>query len=116
MSGAARSAGAARGFAANLAEVRLEAEGRMTGNVLVSRQDGVLLVKIMVAHGHLPAATRRRLVEQAFRLPELSPSRQRVLVTIPLGDVELLQGLRARLCEVRVRAAGATCLVEATTL
>lgn len=105
----------ARRPAMDIAQVQLEAEGRVAGSVLVSRQDDLVLVHITVAHGHLPVATRRHLVEQAFRLPDLKPSRQRVLVTIPLGDVELLQGLRARLCEVSVHPAGATCLVEAIT-
>jgi hypothetical protein len=98
-----------------LAQVRLEADGRMAGDVLVSRRGDLVLMHFTVAHGHLPATTRRDLVEQAFRLPELHYSRQPVLVTLPLGDAELLQRLEEHLCGLQPRAAGATCLVEAIT-
>jgi hypothetical protein len=108
-------AGHARHPATAVGQVELKTDGRLAGNVLVSREDDVLLMSFTVAHGPLPADTRRDLVEQAFQLPELNLARQQVLVTIPLGDVELLQGLQAHLCEVRAHAAGATCLVEATT-
>ena len=96
-------------------QVQVSSDGRTTGRVVVSKRNELILMNFTVAHGHLPATTRRSLVEQAFRLPELDRAGQQVLATIPLGDVELLQGLRARLSEVRARAAGATCLIEATT-
>jgi len=95
--------------------VRLEVDGRVAGGVRVRRRNDVLFLQFTVAHGHLPRDVRQNLLEQAFLLPELSIASQRVLVTIPLGDVELLQGLQVRLGEVRVHAAGASCLIEATT-
>lgn len=106
--------GLTRAQARSAPQVQLETEGRMAGNVLVLKQDDVLLIDFTVAHGHLPAAIRRDLVERAFRLPEFNLTHQRVLVVIPLGDVDLLQDLQARLCDARTRAAGATCLIEAT--
>lgn len=101
--------------ATDTCRVQLLIEGKLAGNVLVYRRDDLLLLNFTVSHGHLPATARRNLLEQAFRLPELNKPRQRVLATIPLGDAELLQGLRTRLAGVQSRAAGATCLVEATT-
>lgn len=95
--------------------VRLEVGGRMTGDVLVRRQGSLVLMHFTVAHGHLPPATRRELVERAFQLPEFARACQQVLAIIPLGDVELLRGLQTHLDGVRARAAGATCLVDATT-
>ena len=94
---------------------RVDADGRMAGNVLVSTDGDLVLMRFAMAHGHLPAATRRDLVDQAFQLPELDGGPQQVQAVIPLGDVELLQGLRAHLSGIRSRAAGATCLIEATT-
>ena len=109
------SRGAKQSVTSALAQVWLETEGRMAGHVVVSRRGDLVLMNFTVAHGHLPVTTRRDLVEQAFGLPELGHRDQPVLAIIPLGDVELLQGLEDHLCGVSARAAGATCLVEATT-
>jgi hypothetical protein len=38
-----------------------------------------------------------------------------VRATIPLGDCDLLAGLTRHLTDVRTRAAGATCLIDART-
>jgi hypothetical protein len=62
--------------------------------------------------GHLPAGTRARLVDAVLDAPEVS-SCQRVQVAFPLGDAETLDRVRERCDTGEVRAAGATCLVEA---
>jgi hypothetical protein len=54
------------------------------------------------------------LVDSVFRLAQLGPAR-RVQVAMPLGDSELLDRLHDHLGDVHTRAAGATCLIEATT-
>jgi hypothetical protein len=66
-----------------------------------------------VESGHLPVGARQRLVDAILDAPEIS-SRQHVQVALPLGDGEILNRIRQR-CDIdEVRAAGATCLVEAT--
>ena len=62
--------------------------------------------------GHLPAGTRARLVDAVLDAPEVS-SCQHVQVAFPLGDTETLDRVRERCDTGEVRAAGATCLVEA---
>jgi hypothetical protein len=95
--------------------VELETEGRMAANVVVCMDGDLVLMRFDVAHGNLPPSIRRRLVEQAFQLPQFGIAQQHVQAVIPLGDVELLQGLRAHLTDLRTRAAGASCLIEAST-
>jgi hypothetical protein len=54
------------------------------------------------------------LLEAVFGLLGDEPSRP-VQATIPLGDSDLLAGLTDHLTDVRTRAAGATCLIDAKT-
>ena len=63
--------------------------------------------------GHLPVGSRQRLVDAVLDAPEIS-SRQHVQVVLPLGEGEILDRIRERCDTDQVRAAGATCLVEAT--
>jgi hypothetical protein len=72
-------------------------------------------VRFNVSHGHLPKQVRHRLVDAAFELPALRGAR-RLLASIPLGDVDLLNDLRARCARMDTRAAGSTCLVDAVVV
>jgi hypothetical protein len=65
-----------------------------------------------VEAGHLPPGTRTRLVDAVLDTPEVS-SCEHVQVALPLGDTEMLDRVRERCDPEEVRAAGATCLVEA---
>jgi hypothetical protein len=65
-----------------------------------------------VVPGHLPAGVRTRLVDAVFDDPEVR-ARRHVQLTLPLGDFEILDGVRRRSVLVTFRAAGSTCLVEA---
>ena len=62
--------------------------------------------------GHLPAGTRARLVDAVLDALAVSSCRH-VQVAFPLGDAETLDRVRERCNTGEVRAAGATCLVEA---
>lgn len=62
--------------------------------------------------GHLPPGTRTRLVDGVLDLPQAADG-NRLEATIPLGDGESLDRLRERCDDVRVRPAGASCLVDA---
>ena len=65
-----------------------------------------------VESGHLPVGTRTRLVDAVLDSPEVSSS-EHVQVALPVGDTEILDRVRERCDPDEVRAAGATCLVEA---
>jgi hypothetical protein len=65
-----------------------------------------------VEPGHLPRGTRTRLVDAVLDTPEVRSS-EHVQVALPLGDTEILDRVRERCHAEEVRAAGATCLVEA---
>jgi hypothetical protein len=72
----------------------------------------VARASLHVESGHLPVGARQRLVDAVLDSPEVS-SRQHVQVALPLGDGEILDRIRERCDTDEVRAAGATCLVEA---
>lgn len=65
-----------------------------------------------VVPGHLPVGVRSRLVDAVFDDPDVRSCRQ-LQLTLPLGDFEILDGVRRRGVLVTFRAAGSTCLVEA---
>src|ERR1700761_7215332 len=69
-------------------------------------------VAVEVTAGHLPVAARSELVEAVFELPEVR-HRHRVRATVPLGDSELLEAFARHCPNLRTRAAGASCLVDA---
>jgi len=73
----------------------------------------VARASLHVAAGHLPPGTRARLADALFAALESSGCRH-VQVTLPLGDAELLHRVRQCCAAGQARAAGATCLFEAT--
>jgi hypothetical protein len=73
---------------------------------------GVVHTDLHVESGHLPAGTRARLVDAVLAHPDVDHA-DRLLATMPLGDVEMLERVRERCQQVRAHAAGATKLVEA---
>ena len=77
---------------------------------VVSRSE--VRASLHVEAGHLPRGTRTRLVDAVLDTPEVS-SCEHVQVALPLGDTEMLDRVRERCDPEEVRAAGATCLIEA---
>jgi hypothetical protein len=71
-----------------------------------------VLIAIVVPAGHLPTTARHELIEAVFAHPAVRAS-SRITATIPLGDFELLDGFSRHCPQVRTRAAGASCLVDA---
>ena len=65
-----------------------------------------------VESGHLPVGTGARLVDAVLAHPDVDHA-DRMVATMPLGDVEMLQRVRERCDDVQTHAAGATKLVEA---
>ncbi|HEX2072642.1 MAG TPA: hypothetical protein VHF92_02555 [Geodermatophilus sp.] len=75
-------------------------------------QPGLVHSTMHVESGQLPVGTRRRLVDAVLDHPRVGEA-ERLLVTMPIGDTEMLDRVRER-CEVVVtRAVGATKIVEA---
>ena len=72
----------------------------------------VARASLHVESGQLPAGTRARLVDAVFDAPEVR-SRRQVQVSLPTGDLEILERVRQRGAVRGFRAAGSTCLVEA---
>ena len=96
----------------NASHVRVETGGRPVAAADVVDDGAVVQMHFRVDGGHLPVQVRRSLIDAVFRLPVLRVPRA-VQASIPLGDVELLAGLRGHCAHVDTRAAGSTCLVDA---
>jgi hypothetical protein len=98
----------------NTSHVVIETGGSSLGTAAVTDDGCFLQLSFEVAHGHLPMTARHDLVEAVFALPELAVPCS-VQAAIPIGDYQLLAELSARLADVHTRAAGVTCLIDATT-
>ena len=77
----------------------------------VVRRDGVVHVCFHVSGGHIPRDARRQLIDLVLDLPEIAAEHE-LHATVPLGDTELIEGLRAHCHNLQTRAAGATCLLD----
>jgi hypothetical protein len=74
--------------------------------------DSLAQASFHVEPGHIEPGTRERLVDEVLDSPEVS-ARDQVRVVIPIGDTELLDRVRERSTSSEVRAAGASCLIDA---
>ncbi len=87
----------------------------VSGGVTVAQADVVpgpqVVLRFWVASHSLTPDTRAELVRTAFSHGALVP-RQRVLVTVPHEEVDLLAVLHDHVTVTRAHVAGATCLVE----
>lgn len=93
--------------------ILIEANGRTLASAEVHPTDkpGVVHSDMHVESGHLPGGTRARLVDAVLDSPEMDRA-ERLLATMPIGDVEMLERVRQRCDDVEARAAGATKLVD----
>jgi hypothetical protein len=96
------------------ARITIESDGHAVATATVADDDGGAAVRVSfsIDHGHLPMQVRRRLLDAVFEVPAVRESRV-LRASIPLGDVDLLNGMRAHCAQVDTRAAGSTCLVDA---
>jgi hypothetical protein len=95
-------------------EIEIEVDGRVAAVADVRRTEdpGVVQSAMHVESGHLPPGTRARLVDAVLDDPEVAAA-SHLAASMPTGDTELLDRVRERADTVRVRAAGATNLVDA---
>jgi hypothetical protein len=73
--------------------------------------DGVY-VEMHTEAGHLPMTVRPALLRAVFRRGEIVAG-QKVVITIPLGDSDLLRGIERHCTVNSVNGAGASCLIRA---
>jgi hypothetical protein len=94
--------------------ILIEVDGHRLATAEIRRTavTGVVHTDLHVESGHLPAGTRARLVDAVLAHPDVDHA-DRLLATMPLGDVEMLERVRQRCQQVQAHAAGATKLVEA---
>jgi hypothetical protein len=92
-------------------------DGHTVATAEVHRTDvaGLVHTDLHVESGQLPAGTRARLVDAVLAHPDVDHA-DRLLATMPLGDVEMLERVRERCEQVQAHAAGATKLVEARVM
>ena len=68
-------------------------------------------LSVDVAMGNAAPRLRRRLIDAVFDLDVMHTPRT-LLANLPLGDVDLLDGVAQHCADVHIRAAGGSCLVD----
>jgi hypothetical protein len=93
--------------------VSIRAHGETLAEATISNgeEEAEVRVAVHVASGHLPAGARQRLTE-AIHEAVVEDHAERLTATVPLGDAELVEGLRDHLSDVELRAAGSTSIIE----
>ena len=93
--------------------VSIKAHGETLAEATISPPDGdgEARVDVSTESGHLPVGARQSLADAIHDvLTEVHAVR--VSATVPLGDAEMIEGIRDHLNDVELRAAGATSLIE----
>lgn len=73
---------------------------------------GTVRISLRAASGHITPGCRASLVDIVMDLPEVQAS-ARLEATVPIGDSESLERLRARTRDCVTRRAGSTVLLDA---
>lgn len=96
------------------AEVRSH-DGGITGSVTIDPESRVATLHFEFAPGRCSPRALREVVAAIFGIPALAACRT-LQAALPLGSYDLVSDLGDRLADVRTRAAGATCLLDATVV
>lgn len=93
--------------------ITLEEDGRLLAEATLSDVDeaGRLQAQVHVEAGHLPAGTRLAMAEAIHERVQ-SSNAEHLTAAVPLGDGELIEGIRRPLTDVTLRAAGVTSLID----
>ena len=93
--------------------VSIRAHGETLAEATISPpdSDGEARVDVHTESGHLPAGARQRLAD-AIHEVVTDDHAERISATVPMGDAELVEGIRGHLNDVVLRAAGATSIIE----
>jgi hypothetical protein len=95
--------------------VRVDVGGGTVAAADIADDGTAVIVQFHIGAGAMPYRIRHRLIETVFEAPEFSNNRI-IKAALPLGDVELLEAMRRHCTDIRVRAAGATCLVDGESI
>lgn len=97
----------------NEKQISLENDGQVVAQATVSVSEDThdAWAQVNVAAGHVPPGTRRKMAD-AVHEAVVEDQAQHLTATVPLGDAELVQGLREHLEYAQLRAAGATSIIE----
>jgi len=93
--------------------VSVAADGGGTATADITSTELTTLLIITVRAGRQPPSLRKDLMNAVFDMPEFQPPAV-VAASIPLGDVDLLEEFNQRCNQVATRAAGSTCLIDAS--
>ncbi len=91
--------------------VHITPDDGVTATITLYGVDEVF-VDVEIDSSHMALSVRDDLVEAIFAHPALQ-NRSRIRANVPLGDTELLAAFARHCPDIRTRAAGATCLVDA---
>jgi hypothetical protein len=93
--------------------VSIAAGGDVLAEATISTPDdnGEVRVAVAMASGHLPAGARQRMAD-AIHETVINDHADRLTASVPLGDAELVDGIRQHLDDPELRAAGATSIIE----
>ena len=93
--------------------ISVEENGQVLAQATISaaNEQGEVCAQVHVASGQLPVGTRQRMADAVHEAVTEDETR-RLTATVPLGDVELVEGIGHNLDDVNLRAAGATSIIE----
>ena len=94
-------------------EIIRDDDGRRVASAHIEMVEQRPRASLSVDSGHVPAGTRERLVDAVLDSPEVGATHE-LTAAIPIGDAAVLDRIRERCDHTETRAAGASCLVEAT--
>ena len=92
--------------------VSIDVHGETLAHATISDPDGKgeSRVDVHTESGHLPVGARRRLADAVHEVVT-EVQADRVVATVPMGDAELVEGMRHHLNDVELRAAGSTGII-----
>ena len=93
-------------------EIVNDEDGRRVASAEIKVVEEATRASLRVEAGQLPAGTRERLVDAVLDSPEVNASHQ-IQAAIPIGDADMLHRIRERCDTTELRAAGASCLIDA---
>ena len=94
-------------------QILIEQDGHPVAVADIRNLGSIVQLQFSIGSGFVSADARRHLVDAIFNRHYLLEGRL-LKASVPLGDVDLLVGLAARCTDFHTRAAGTTCLVDAT--
>jgi hypothetical protein len=94
-------------------KITVEDGGEVVARATVITPDGTgaAHAEVSMAPGHLPVGTRQRVADTVHEAV-VADHAAHLTASVPQGDAELVDGIRDHLSDVRMRAAGASTIIE----